>query len=134
MNIVKLRKELDILHREVSNANLNRDHITREVLFRLIEYNRMLLTEFVEYEPTVEERFVSKEEGNLEKQFINGVYEIINNGATLNVDILNWYRNLYYKEDSNTERGIMARVINNLFNEMKTKGIDLAGLYVSPAE
>lgn len=31
------------------------------------------------------------------------------------LETLNWYRNLYYKEGSNTERGIMARAINDLF-------------------
>jgi hypothetical protein len=31
------------------------------------------------------------------------------------LEIVNWYRNLYYKEESNTERGIMARAINDLF-------------------
>ena len=33
--------------------------------------------------------------------------------------ILNWYRNLYYTESSNTERGIMARAINDLFIRYK---------------
>ena len=33
--------------------------------------------------------------------------------------ILNWYRNLYYKEASNTERGIMAMAINDLFMKYK---------------
>lgn len=68
---------------------------------------------------------------NLENNFVTGVHEIINNGATLNTDILNWYRNLYYKEGNNTERGIMANVINNLFMEMKAKNITLTGLYSS---
>lgn len=31
------------------------------------------------------------------------------------LEILNWYRNLYYKEPSNTEQGIMADAINDLF-------------------
>jgi hypothetical protein len=31
------------------------------------------------------------------------------------LEILNWYRNLYYKEASNTERGIMTNAINDLF-------------------
>ena len=29
--------------------------------------------------------------------------------------ILNWYRNLYYKENSNTERSIVANAINEVF-------------------
>lgn len=31
------------------------------------------------------------------------------------LDILNWYRNLYYKEGITTERGLMAMTINDLF-------------------
>ena len=45
------------------------------------------------------------------------------------LDILNWYRNLYYKEGSNTERGIMAIAINDLFmslRESDTKQIAMA--------
>ena len=34
--------------------------------------------------------------------------------------ILNWYRNLNYKEGNNTERGIMANAINELFMDLKT--------------
>lgn len=41
--------------------------------------------------------------------------EVIENNITDSVEILNWYRNLYYKEPSNTERGIMANAINDLF-------------------
>ena len=35
------------------------------------------------------------------------------------LEILNWYRNLYYTENNNTERGIMARAINDLFMKYK---------------
>ena len=35
--------------------------------------------------------------------------------------ILNWYRNLNYKEGNNTERGIMANAINDLFMDLKAK-------------
>ena len=35
--------------------------------------------------------------------------------------ILNWYRNLNYKEGNNTERGIMSNAINNLFMDLKNK-------------
>lgn len=31
------------------------------------------------------------------------------------LEILNWYRNLYYKEPINTEQRIMANAINDLF-------------------
>ena len=32
-------------------------------------------------------------------------------------EILNWYRNLYHSESENTERGIMARAINDILPE-----------------
>lgn len=35
------------------------------------------------------------------------------------LDILNWYRNLYYKEGAATERGLMAMAINDLFMKYK---------------
>ena len=39
------------------------------------------------------------------------------------MNILNWYRNLYYKEEPNTEHGIMARAINDMFMKAKELGI-----------
>lgn len=41
--------------------------------------------------------------------------EVIEDHMEDPLEILNWYRNLYYKEPSNTERGIMANAINDLF-------------------
>ena len=131
MDVVKLRKELDKLYVDISAANFGRDHITREAMFRLINYNRILLTELVGDKLAPEEQTVTIKKPEYENNFVTGVHEIINNGATLNTDILNWYRNLYYKEGNDTERGIMANAINNLFMEMKAKGIELSGLYVS---
>ena len=46
-----------------------------------------------------------------ENNFVREVYK--NNMKPL--DILNWYRNLYYKEGNDTERGVMAMAINDLF-------------------
>lgn len=131
MDIVKLRKELDYLYSEISKSRFAGNHEVKEALFRLIKFNQLLLTELVTDKLNKDESnvFVKDE---LEKHFINGVKEIINDGTTLNTDILNWYRNLYYKEDGNTERGIMAHVINNIFGELTAKGINLTGLYSSP--
>lgn len=44
------------------------------------------------------------------------------------MDILNWYRNLYHQAGSNTEHGIMARAINDMFMKAKALGVldDLA--------
>lgn len=39
------------------------------------------------------------------------------------IDILNWYRNLYYQEEPNTEHGIMARAINELFMPLRDKNM-----------
>lgn len=35
------------------------------------------------------------------------------------IDILNWYRNLYHAENTNTERGIVANAINDLLMGLK---------------
>ena len=48
---------------------------------------------------------------NAENNFAKEVY--LHDMNTL--EILNWYRNLYYKESRTTERGIMAEAINDLF-------------------
>lgn len=47
---------------------------------------------------------------NLEEHFVK---EVLLHGITDPLEILNWYRNLYYKEAKNTERGIMALSIND---------------------
>ena len=47
------------------------------------------------------------------------VEEVIEDNITDPFEILNWYRNLYYKEPSNTERGIMANAINDLFMSLR---------------
>lgn len=43
------------------------------------------------------------------------VKEIIDKDIQGVLEILNWYRNLYHKEELNTERGVMALTINSLF-------------------
>ena len=53
----------------------------------------------------------------LEKHFVEGVMP---NDSCWRV--LNWYRNLYYTHSDNTERGIMARAINELFMQVKDGG------------
>ena len=42
------------------------------------------------------------------------VEEVRNNNMTP-IEILNYYRNFYYKEDDDTEQSIMARAINDIF-------------------
>lgn len=39
------------------------------------------------------------------------------------MNILNWYRNLYYQEKPDTEHGIMVRAINDMFMKAKELGI-----------
>lgn len=46
----------------------------------------------------------------LEEQFVEGAKE-----CSSPENILNWYRNLYYKEEQNTERRIVAEAINEFF-------------------
>ena len=128
MDIVKLRKELNSLYDEVSNANFNDKYQIKEAFFRLIRFNENLIANIDNHESSNKQ---DAKINNLENNFVTGVHEIINNGATLNIDILNWYRNLYHKEEPNTERGIMARVINKLLMEMRAKGIELNSLYTS---
>ena len=128
MDKAELRKELNSLYDEVSNANFNDKYQIKEAIFRLIRFNENLIATIDNYESSNKQDIKIS---NLENNFVTGVHEIINNGATLNTDILNWYRNLFYKEGDNTERGIMAHAINNLFLELNVKGIKLTGLYVS---
>ena len=47
------------------------------------------------------------------------VEEIHKSDMTDSIEILNWYRNLYYTEGLNTERGIVAMAINDLFMKYK---------------
>ena len=42
------------------------------------------------------------------------VEEVRNHNMTP-IEILNWYRNFYYKEDDDTEQYIMAKAINDIF-------------------
>ena len=51
-----------------------------------------------------------------ENDFVKTVYE---KDMVEPLEILNWYRNLYHKEGSNTERGLMAETINDLFMQYK---------------
>lgn len=45
--------------------------------------------------------------------------EVIERNIQDSLEILNWYRNLYYKEGNHTEQGIMAQAINDLFVKYK---------------
>ena len=47
------------------------------------------------------------------------VEEVKKHSMTDPLEILNWYRNLYYKEGNHTEHGIMAEAINDLFMKYK---------------
>jgi len=47
------------------------------------------------------------------------VREVKENNMTDPLDILNWYRNLYYKEGNHTEHGIVAIAINDVFVKYK---------------
>ena len=47
------------------------------------------------------------------------VEEVIEDNLADPIEILNWYRNLYYAEGNETERGIVANAINDLFMKYK---------------
>lgn len=49
------------------------------------------------------------------------VNEVISKEMNDPLEILNWYRNLYYREPIDTEQGIMVQAINNLFMKYKEK-------------
>ena len=47
------------------------------------------------------------------------VEEVKRKNMTDPLEILNWYRNLYFRESDDTERHIIAWAINDLFNKYK---------------
>lgn len=57
----------------------------------------------------------------LEEHFVKGVEK-----GDSPEDILNWYRNLYYREAENTERRIIAEAINNYFMKVKDRNHQIA--------
>lgn len=57
----------------------------------------------------------------LEEYFVEGAKE-----CSSPEDILNWYRNLYYKEGQNTERRIIAEAINDYFMKVKDRNYQIA--------
>lgn len=57
----------------------------------------------------------------LEEYFVKGAEE-----CDSPEDILNWYRNLYYKEEKNTERRIMAEAIDSYFMKVKDRNHQIA--------
>lgn len=54
-----------------------------------------------------------------EKGENNFVKEVYKHRIEDPAQILNWYRNLYYKEGNDTERGVMANAINDFFIKYK---------------
>ena len=53
----------------------------------------------------------------LEQTFVEGCEDLKEKGEGSD-EILNWYRNLYYKEDANTERRIVAEALNDILPEL----------------
>lgn len=41
------------------------------------------------------------------------------------IEVLNWYRNLYYKEASHTERGCLANAINEVLQLIHSKEVNV---------
>ena len=55
---------------------------------------------------------------NTSNTFTRGVQ-----GCNNSMEILNFYRNLYYKESQDTEQGIMAMAVNDVFMKAKELGV-----------
>ena len=128
MDKAELRKELNSIYDEVSDAIFNDKYQIKEVFFRLIRFNENLINNIDIREDEIR-HINDKDKYSSEEHFIKGVRDIINNGGNLNVDILNWYRNLYSNESINTERGLMARVINDIFMELKYRDLELSTIH-----
>ena len=76
------------------------------------------------YECKDEERLCDSECFNIPVKYIPSDCKTFIEGVKPEDDyfkILNWYRNLNYKEGNNTERGIMANAINELFMDLKNR-------------
>lgn len=56
---------------------------------------------------------------NISKYFV----EEVENSNMTPIEILNWYRNFYYKEAVGTECRIMAEAINDIFMRLKDMGL-----------
>ena len=98
----------------------------RKAFFRLLKFNKKLVETISEDEI----RHVDdKDNYDSEEYFMRGVKSIIDNGGNLNTDVLNWYRNFYHTSPVNTERGLMARILNDIFTEMKYKDIELTSIH-----
>lgn len=75
----------------------------------LVGKNKELISVISEY--YIDEREdTSMSKDFLEEHFVKGANE-----CDSPEDILNWYRNLYYKENDNSERRIIAEAINDFF-------------------
>ena len=69
----------------------------------------------------------------MDKAFMDGVSKLReqnpNLPKTLMVPkILNWYRNLYFRESESTERGLIANILNAFFVDLKGLGVDLESM------
>lgn len=56
-----------------------------------------------------------REDTSMSKNFLEEYFVKGTEKCNSPEDILNWYRNFYYKEDENTERRIVAEAINEFF-------------------
>ena len=61
-----------------------------------------------------------------DKEFIKDTKEMTT------VEILNYFRNLYYNDGNNTERGIVANAINDLIATKKIPPCDIGDVFYRP--
>ena len=129
MDFKKLNKANNEFMDKINEIENTDTETMKELFFEVAKLNCEIVHELAkEYSEKVVDEIIN-ENKNKDNTFVKGVNQMITNHKTTNTDILNWYRNLYYKEELDTERYIMAKVINGLFMEMKDKGINLTGCY-----
>lgn len=128
MNKEELRKELSKLYDDISDTVFNDKYEIKEAFFRLIRFNEHLIASVDTSEDDI--RHVNdKDDYDSEEYFMRSVKSIIDNGGNLNIDILNWYRNFYHTKPINTEQGLIARILDDVFTEMKYKDIKLTSIH-----
>ena len=77
--------------------------------------------------PVISEDYIDEREDKpMSKDFLEEHFVKDAENCHSSEDILNWYRNLYYKEDQHTERRIMAEAINNYFMKIKDRNYQIA--------
>lgn len=93
----------------------------------IIGYSAYLVVKHNELIPVLtEDDAKEREDKSMSNDFLKEYFVKCAKECSSPEDILNWYRNLYYKEDQHTERRIMAEAINNYFMKIKDRNHQIA--------